>query len=135
MGFDKITYGEGHVYKKFKESYIDFSSIAKGYAVDIIHNHLKLKNLTDTYVEIGGEVRVSGKNIKNNWVLGIREPSFDGNINLSAKVSLPNMSLATSEIILINIMLMTVFFFILSIQKVVTQPIQHAERFSFLTIA
>ena len=97
VGFDKITFSEGHIHKKFKESYIDFSSIAKGYAVDIIHNHLKLKNLTDTYVEIGGEVRVSGKNIKkNNWVLGIREPSFDGNINLSAKVSLPNMSLATS---------------------------------------
>ena len=97
VGFDKITYGEGHIYKKFQESYIDFSSIAKGYAVDVIHNHLKLKNLPDTYVEIGGEVRVSGKNIKkNNWVLGIREPSFDGNINLSAKVSLPNMSLATS---------------------------------------
>ena len=48
VGFDKITYGEGHIYKKFQESYIDFSSIAKGYAVDVIHNNLKLKNLTET---------------------------------------------------------------------------------------
>ena len=97
IGFDKITYEDGHIYKKFKESYIDFSSIAKGYAVDVIHNYLKQKNITDTYVEIGGEVRVSGKNMKNNnWVIGIREPSPDGDIKLSAKVSLPDMSLATS---------------------------------------
>ena len=97
IGFDKITYEDGHIYKKFKESYIDFSSIAKGYAVDVIHNYLKQKNITDTYVEIGGEVRVSGKNMKNNnWLIGIREPSSYGNIKLSAKVSLPDMSLATS---------------------------------------
>ena len=97
VGFDKIIYEDGYINKKFKESYIDFSSIAKGYAVDVIHNHLKLKKITDTYVEIGGEIRVSGNNMQNNnWVLGIREPSFDGNIKLSAKVSLPDMSLATS---------------------------------------
>ena len=45
IGFDKITYEDGHIYKKFKESYIDFSSIAKGYAVDVIHNYLKQKNI------------------------------------------------------------------------------------------
>ena len=97
VGFDKITYEDGYIHKKFKESYIDFSSVAKGYAVDVLHNYLKGKQINDTYVEIGGEVRVSGKNKNNDyWVLGIREPNFDGKINLSATVSLENMALATS---------------------------------------
>ncbi len=97
VGFDKISYENGYLYKKIKESYIDFSSIAKGYAVDQIHDYLKSKNIENTYVEIGGEVRVSGKNKDgNNWILGILEPSFDKKINLSATVSLENMALATS---------------------------------------
>ncbi|MAD59394.1 MAG: thiamine biosynthesis protein ApbE [Flammeovirgaceae bacterium] len=97
VGFDKISYEDGHLHKKFKKSYIDFSSIAKGYAVDLIHDYLKSKNIENTYIEIGGEVRVSGVNKDgNNWVLGILEPSFDKKINLSATVSLANMALATS---------------------------------------
>ena len=97
VGFDKIIFENGYINKKFKESYIDFSSVAKGYAVDIIHSYIQSKNIFNSYVEIGGEVRVSGKN-KNqkNWVLGIREPRFDDKIDLSAIVSLSNMALATS---------------------------------------
>ena len=97
VGFDKISFENGYINKEFKESYIDFSSVAKGYAVDIIHSYIESKSILNSYVEIGGEVRVSGKNKNNdNWVLGIREPSFDGNINLAAMVSFPNMALATS---------------------------------------
>ena len=44
-------------------------------------------------VEIGGELRVRGKNSENKlWRVGIEKPNFDGSRSLQAVVSLENMS-------------------------------------------
>ena len=95
VGLNKIDF-EDNILTKSKGTYIDFSSIAKGYAVDVLHDHLSNKKINNFFIEIGGEVRVKGKNIRNqDWVVGIENP-FKADSNIIATVSLDNLSIATS---------------------------------------
>jgi thiamine biosynthesis lipoprotein len=81
--------------KKIKDIYIDLSAIAKGFGVDKVSDYLEVKNIENYMVEIGGEVRTSGKNAKSNkWQIGISTP--DGGVNLQRVVSLSGNSIATS---------------------------------------
>ena len=78
---------------------LDLNAIAKGYGVDKIFNLLNQKGFSNIFVEIGGEVKCSGKNIKNkNWSIGIEDPSADGNYQkkISAIISVANGAIATS---------------------------------------
>ena len=65
VGLNKIDF-ENNILTKSRDTYIDFSSIAKGYAVDVLHDHLSNKKINNFFIEIGGEVRVKGKNIRNS---------------------------------------------------------------------
>ena len=96
VGLNKIDIGDNFLIKN-KGTYIDFSSIAKGYAVDILHNYLIDKKILNFFIEIGGEVRANGKNIKNvDWIVGIESP-FKLNSNIPiATASLDGLSIATS---------------------------------------
>ena len=97
VGLDKIKFDSLSLNKQYRESYIDFSAIAKGYAVDVITRYLDNKNLSNYFVEIGGEVRVSGKNISDKyWLVGVEDPKFSLSSDIFATVSLNNLSLATS---------------------------------------
>ena len=96
VGLNKIKSGDNFLIKN-KNTYIDFSSIAKGYAVDLLYNFLIEKNIFNFFLDIGGEIRANGNNIKNrNWVVGIENPfEIDSNIPI-ATASLDNLSIATS---------------------------------------
>ena len=95
VGLNKINF-EDNILTKSRDPYLDFSSIAKGYAVDVLHDHLSNKKINNFFIEIGGEVRVKGKNIRNqDWVVGIENP-FKADSNIIATVSLDNLSIATS---------------------------------------
>ena len=56
------------------------------------------KNIFNFFLDIGGEIRANGNNIKNrNWVVGIENPfEIDSNIPI-ATASLDNLSIATSK--------------------------------------
>ena len=73
--------------------YIDLSSIAKGYAVDILYEYLLKMNFSDFMVDIGGELRCKGNNTDNNWIIGISNPLSN---NIYLKTSINNFSIATS---------------------------------------
>jgi thiamine biosynthesis lipoprotein len=75
------------------DSYIDLSSIAKGYAVDNIVDLLLAQDFTDFMVEIGGEVRCIGKNYQNDWIIGIINPLDEFDL---IKTNISNISIATS---------------------------------------
>ncbi|OHX66393.1 FAD:protein FMN transferase [Flammeovirga pacifica] len=100
VGFDKyITFDEKTVTKSREGVELDFSAIAKGYAVDVVAKLLDDKNIVKYMVEIGGEVVCRGHNEKENvWKIGIDNPRFkEGNGEaLSVIVSLDNKALATS---------------------------------------
>jgi thiamine biosynthesis lipoprotein len=61
---------------------IDLSAIAKGFAVDRIATLLQALGATDYMVEIGGEIRVSGRNRRNApWQIAIEQPGNERGIN------------------------------------------------------
>lgn len=72
---------------------LNFSAIAKGYAVDDLASTLKNMQLTSFLVDIGGETRAGGaKPDGSPWKLGIESPQG----GLQQIVSLTNESIATS---------------------------------------
>ncbi|WP_299111275.1 FAD:protein FMN transferase [uncultured Winogradskyella sp.] len=88
----------GNALKKPKEFYIEFNAIAKGYGLDVIAEFLESKMVDNYLVEIGGEVRVSGKNVekKSPWRVGLDEPRFDGQQSVYKAITLKDEAMATS---------------------------------------
>lgn len=77
---------------------LDFSAIAKGYAVDLVGELLEDEEVKNYMVEIGGEVRSRGLNAKGEtWTLGIEDPTTPQNDRrLYAIARLKDRALATS---------------------------------------
>ena len=98
IGCDSVQIDQESV-RKLKNVYLDFSSIAKGYAIDLVH----LELLSDTsieshYIELGGEIRTSSlKRNKMPWVVGIEDPEDPNNFLIKLKSNqFNNFSVATS---------------------------------------
>ena len=53
---------------------IDFSAIAKGYAVDEIARLLDDQNINNYFIDIGGEILVKGNKKKSPWIICIENP-------------------------------------------------------------
>jgi thiamine biosynthesis lipoprotein len=72
----KIRQQPSSIRKQTPELSIDLSAIAKGYAVDAIGNLLEKRGIKHYLVEIGGEIRVRGKNKQNQaWRIAIEKPT------------------------------------------------------------
>jgi len=97
VGFNKVHLQNNLIIKENSKIYFDFNAIAKGYGIDVIGRFLESKNIKNYKVEIGGEVRVKGKNSSNNnWRIGIEHPNFDGSQSIQKIIELKNESIATS---------------------------------------
>lgn len=98
VGFDKIFFDSISVCKLHEGVYLDFSSIAKGYAVDIVAELLEANNIHNYLVDIGGELRAKGKNLENlTWRIAIEKPNFESQVRESSAIlALENKSIATS---------------------------------------
>ena len=102
VGFNKIKMEESqdsfHIFKSYPEMTIDFSSIAKGYGVDLVANLLNEFGVENYLVEIGGESRALGVNAKGKvWTLGINRPEAGASFSdVISVVHLNDKSLATS---------------------------------------
>ena len=76
--------------------YLDLSAIAKGYAVDAVSEFLSDSGVEAHLVEIGGEVRVSGRKPGDEaWRLAIEEP-VEGRREVNRVVALDRQAMATS---------------------------------------
>lgn len=71
---------------------IDLNAIAKGYAVDKVAALLNATGCPDYLIEIGGELRVTGK----IWKVGIEKPDPASVGGISQVIELQNQSIATS---------------------------------------
>jgi len=61
---------------------LDFSAIAKGYAVDVVADLLESSGIEHYLVEVGGELRASGhKQNGDLWRIAIEKPSSDQSLN------------------------------------------------------
>jgi len=94
-GFAFLQIEDGRLVKN-GNIYVDLSAIAKGYAVDQMALILQKQGVTNYLVEIGGELKASGRNDQGSpWTIAVEKP-----VNLSRSVfrtlELRNMSMATS---------------------------------------
>lgn len=91
--FENITFNKDMVKKEKSGIKLDFSAIAKGYAVDVIVDYLREQGIEHLFVEIGGELACNGENKEGNpWVIGIIDPRSDlikretfASLNISGK--------------------------------------------------
>lgn len=100
VGFDKIKIENNKIAKDFAGIKLDGSAIAKGYSVDFVCYYLQSLGIENYLVDIGGEVRASGKNKENLvWKVGIDKPIFDPTVqerDLQDIINLKNIAIATS---------------------------------------
>lgn len=100
VGYEKVKLVGNRLQKTDSRLMLDAGAIAKGYGVDRVARYLESKGIRDYMIEIGGEIRVKGKNAKTeSWTIGIQRPQ-DGAVedgsNLQTVLRLNDVSLATS---------------------------------------
>lgn len=76
LGSDALAFSiETNIISKTKAVQLDFSGIAKGYAVDQIAILLEQQGFKHFLVEIGGELKLHGKKTLNqDWTIAIESP-------------------------------------------------------------
>ena len=94
-GFSRLNFSE-RALERPAGIYIDFSAIAKGYAVDEIAALLEARDVQRYMVEIGGEVRARGRNAMGKpWQIGLEAPDRHER-RLQRVMPLRDMGMATS---------------------------------------
>lgn len=99
VGLDKITLNnKGEIVKQNKTVIIDFNAIAQGYTVDVIADYLESKSVYNYMVEVGGELKVKGNNMKGTlWRIGIDKPIENLEVRtIYAIINLEDKAMATS---------------------------------------
>ncbi len=105
LALEKIGYAKFEVVsptqiqKKLPTLQVNLNAIAKGYAVDAVSDLLRSKGLSNTLVEIGGEIYVSGLGEERRpWTVGIETPRTDllPGESLNAVIELKDKAIATS---------------------------------------
>jgi thiamine biosynthesis lipoprotein len=75
---------------------LDFSSIAKGYAVDRLAEELAAMGIGRYLLEVGGEMRLAGLSTRGDaWRIAVEEPSSAGR-SVAAVLALTDRAVATS---------------------------------------
>jgi len=100
VGLNKISINKnGNVQKDHPLIYLDFNAIAKGYTIDVIADYLEGQAVNDFLIELGGELRASGRNLKSGseWAVGIDNPEAQRTQDsYQAIINLKNAAMATS---------------------------------------
>ncbi|WP_245883925.1 FAD:protein FMN transferase [Vibrio albus] len=95
-GIDKLSIDGNALRKSIPDLYVDLSTIAKGWGVDVIADYIESQGIHNYMVEIGGEIRMKGKNHENTgWRIAIEKP--DANERAIQEIISPgDMAIATS---------------------------------------
>lgn len=99
IGMHKLKIKNKKLIKSSLKMELDLNSIAQGYSVDLISNHISSKGITDYIVELGGEIYASGDNQNQGWKVGIDKPidnSYIAGQNLQAIITIKDKGLTTS---------------------------------------
>ena len=97
VGLDKIMLLENRVVKEDSKVYLDFNSIAKGFAIDVVARFFDHKKVTNYLIEIGGEIRAKGAKKENEpWLIKLVNPVKSNSNDGYKTINLSNKSMATS---------------------------------------
>ncbi|NKF49678.1 FAD:protein FMN transferase [Shewanella sp. WXL01] len=96
MGVEGVSIEPGHLVKHNSDLYVDLSSIAKGFGVDVVAAVLDKYQVSGYLVEVGGEISVKGHKLDGQpWRVAIEQPDATGR-EVSKVISLNDMAMATS---------------------------------------
>ncbi|WP_440877523.1 FAD:protein FMN transferase [Thalassotalea sp. PLHSN55] len=75
VGLKHILLNQGQLSKTNPQTYVDLSTIAKGYGVDVVAELIEQNGINNYLVEIGGEMRLKGfKATGELWHVAIEKP-------------------------------------------------------------
>jgi len=75
IGLKYLSLSGNQLTKSIPDLYLDLSTIAKGYAVDLVAEAIERRGINNYLVEIGGEMRVKGfKHTGELWSVAIEKP-------------------------------------------------------------
>ncbi|MBY6198892.1 FAD:protein FMN transferase [Vibrio hangzhouensis] len=95
-GIEHLSATEVTLKKDLRSLYVDLSTIAKGWGVDVLANYLENIGIQDYMVEVGGEMRLKGLNREGvKWRIAIEKPSADER-NVQEIIEPGDMAIATS---------------------------------------
>jgi thiamine biosynthesis lipoprotein len=98
VGFEKldVNCSAPAIRKRHSDVYIDLSAYAKGYAVDQLAELLDRAAFKDYLVEIGGELRMRGRNASTeDWAIAVEKP-IGYERDIQTVVRLTDTAMATS---------------------------------------
>ncbi len=98
VGMDLVRLDGNILHKARPGVQLDFSAIAKGYAIDEIAQLFENQGIKNYLIDIGGESRAKGRNARGDvWTVGINVPKEDAKLtDIQTAVELNNRSIATS---------------------------------------
>jgi thiamine biosynthesis lipoprotein len=100
VGYQKVKIIDRQLVKDDDSIKIDFNAIAQGYSVDVLCDFLAAQGLKNYLVDIGGEIRSSGKKVIENsdWIVGIERPAenSEDEQHVQMKIALQDKSVVTS---------------------------------------
>ena len=98
VGYRKVKIENGLLYKENDAISLNFNAISKGYCVDKLAEMMKAKGYPNFMVEVGGEIRTSGRKNGKPWNIGIQIPTTtaDGALEANYIFFADDKSIATS---------------------------------------
>jgi len=78
IGLKNLHLNGNKLSKDIPDLYVDLSTTAKGYGVDVVAELIEANGFVNYLVEIGGEMRLKGfKHTGELWAIAIEKPIFD----------------------------------------------------------
>lgn len=97
VGYRKVKLAGDKVVKDDPRLMLDFSSVAKGYAVDRVARLFESRGVKDFMIEIGGEVVARGRHPEGRpWKIGIAQPTDSDGTALMKILEVKDKAIATS---------------------------------------
>jgi len=97
VGLDKVSLIKGQIIKEDQKIYLDFNSIAKGFAIDVVARFFDERKIENYLIEIGGEIRAKGlKKNQKPWLIRVVDPKTADENEGFKNINLSNKSMATS---------------------------------------
>ncbi|GAD90845.1 thiamine biosynthesis lipoprotein ApbE [Vibrio halioticoli NBRC 102217] len=96
IGIEHLSLTDQGLAKDLPDLYVDLSTIAKGWGVDVVANYLESLGIQRYLVEVGGELRSKGQNNQGiPWRIAIEKPTVDVR-EVELIIQPGNMAMATS---------------------------------------
>ncbi|ELL4668044.1 FAD:protein FMN transferase [Vibrio fluvialis] len=95
-GIHHLSVDGNKLSKDLPHLYVDLSTIAKGWGVDVVANYIESQGIHNYMVEVGGEIRLKGQNRDGvPWRIAVEKPTVDER-SIQEIIEPGDMAIATS---------------------------------------